>query len=83
MACLFPAYSGCVLWLKLTVCLLLLSFLGIEEQAAVIDDKIQPLLGLYVHFEQLQSRSSNAIRLHFLGFCACSEILNKVHCASW
>ena len=48
----------------------------------VVDDEIQPLLNLYVHFEQFHPRSSNAIRLYCLGFCACSEILNKVHCAS-
>ena len=65
VAYLFPAYSGCVLRLKLTVCLLLLSFLGIEEQAPVVDDEIQPLLDLYVHFEQLHPRSSNAIRPYF------------------
>jgi hypothetical protein len=32
----------------------LLSFLGIKEQAAVIfDNKIGPLLDLYIHFERL------------------------------
>ena len=59
-----------------------LSFIGIEEQAAIIDDEIQPLLNLHIHFEQFHPRSSNAIRSYFLSFCACSKILNEVHCAS-
>ena len=32
----------------------LLSFLGIEEHSAVINDEIQPLLNFYVHFERLR-----------------------------
>ena len=31
----------------------LFSFLGVEEQSAVVNDKIRLLLDLYVHFKQL------------------------------
>ena len=42
-----------------------LSFLGIEEQSAVIvDDKIRPLLDLYVHFEWLCPGPFNWFLVH-------------------
>ena len=55
----------------------LLNFLDIEEQSVVVvNDQIQPLLDLYIHFERLCPRvvcgscvaCENAIRVHSNAF---------------